>query len=285
MKFIQNFLFLILFIFVFFSISKVSYAQDSIYLNFDWLSSFCQNNEIQISWFTIFLRNGIDSIGIMPLFEASFHSLQNLIGGGYTFFLSPVYNFNHDITIGYIYTIEFGDFSISKKIKINDYFTYYPGITFYLRFSSVIITDKEYEDEYYYYNPEKPVELLLKAGISQSIEYNFNKFILKISMNIFYSFYFFNIITMDTIPHIILELDKIKGHYFVFQFFVLPGFIVNKNIKLFFGLTTYLSTKYLIKDVTWIPDDSEGMEFAPRDYPIEYRDGGLICLVIYFSIG
>lgn len=283
MKFIQNFLFVILFIFVFFSISKVSYAQDSIYLNFNWLSDFCQNNEIQISWFTIFLRNGVDSVGIMPLFEPSFSSSHLL--GGYYFFLAPECTLENENPVGFFYSIELGDISISKKIKINNYFTYYPGIVFYLRFCSVIITDKEYEDEYYYYSPEKPLEINFKIGTSQSLEYNYNKFILRFTLNLFYSYYQLNYYKMNGIPYEIAVKKYIKGHYFVFQFFVLPGFIVNKNIKVFFGLTTYLSTKYLIKDVTWIPDDYEGMEFAPRDYPIEYRDGGLICLVIYFSIG
>ncbi len=283
MKIIQYFLFILIFIFIFFITSKFSYAQDSIYLNFDWLSSFCQKNEIQISWLTIFLYNGIDSIGIMPLFVSSFSGSHLL--GGYYFFLAPEYTLENENPVGFFYSIEFGDISISKKIKINNYFTYYPGIAFYLRFCSVIITDKEYENEYYYYSPEKPLEINFKIGTSQSIEYNYNRFILRFTLNLFYSYYQLNYYKMNGIPYEIAVKKYIKGYYFVFQFFILPGFIVNKNIKVFFGLTTYLSTKYLIKDVTWIPDDSEGMEFAPRDYPIEYRDGGLICLVIYFSIG
>jgi len=202
-------------------------------------------------------------------------------------FLEPIYYFQDDKIVGYTYTIKFGTYSISKKISLNKYFTYYPGLCFNFMFSSRIITDKDYEEIYRKIYPETPYELNLKIGTSQSIEYRYNDFIFKFSVNIFYDYYDLNLIMLNG-DQTISKKYIIHGHYLVFQFFLLPGYILRKNIKIFWGLTTYFSTDYLILNSDIYQSGGfNGYEVAPVHYPYEamYNILENIKLVFFISIG
>ncbi|MEJ5273077.1 MAG: hypothetical protein WH035_03015 [Spirochaetota bacterium] len=78
---------------------------------------------------------------------------------------------------------------------------------------------------------------------------------------------------------------QIKGHYIIFQFFILAGFKIRKNIKLFSGLESYSSTNYLIKDAYC--NDPNFYLSAPIGYPYEmlYNILENINIVIFLSFG
>lgn len=295
-KLIKNILFLIVFLIIFSIFSIDSYSQETIDLRFDWLSNICEKNNIQVSYFPFLLSNGIDGIVAFPIFSPSFHSSTVL--SAYPYYLKYVLityisdNGLKDEILGLRYTIEFGDFAISKKIKLNKYFTYYPGITFYMQYSSDII----YKDKYDLYKlnyPLLPHEMNLKIGTSQSMEYSINKLIFKFSTNIFLTYYDLYMQLNNPGTHELSIKYDVNGFYMVFQFFLLAGFTVRKNIKLFFGLETILSTNYIYKDIYYYyyGEDlnsliQQGHELAPFTCPLEmYENFKSLYLVIYIAIG
>lgn len=125
--------------------------------------------------------------------------------------------------------MEIGDLIISKKIPITKNFNFYTGICFFLRYTSLIITDKGYEDYYYHYYPKKPYEFNLKFGLSESIEYNINRLLLKFLLNSYYTYYEFSFISMNENPYVIFNEFYVSAHYFVFQFFLLLGLNIKKK--------------------------------------------------------
>jgi hypothetical protein len=243
-------LFLILFIlFMFFVLSKYSFAQQTIYIQFDWLADFCEKNSIQISYYGIFAPGGLDAfIGLGQLTSSTFNGQPWYLTNYY--YISAVYSYvnfpDEKLLIGYRYTIELDDFNISKKIPLNKFFTYYPGICFYLRFTSDIIVDNE---KYYWSYSKPPHEINIKIGTSQSIEYQIKNFIIKFSTNIFYTYYDYYRKDLFAYGEKVVDEYMVKGHYLVFQFFLLSGFVLRKNIKIFFGLESMLSTNYIYKNI------------------------------------
>jgi len=290
-KSIKNLFLIIFFIFFLLNISKYSFAQENINFNFNWLADFCEKNSIQISYYGIFAPGGMDAVlGLGKLTSSTFQMQPWFLVNYY--YISGVYygTFPDDILVGYRYTIEFGDFNISKKIPLNNFFTYYPGICFYMRYTSDIVVD---EEQYYLLYGKIPHELNIKIGTSQSIEYRIKNFIIKFSTNIFYTYYDFYKKELFNHGQQIGEIFIVKGHYLVFQFFLLSGFVIRKNIKLFFGLGSMLSTNYIFKDVYYY-DSSEDpnnpfptSRLYPFAYPIEsfYSLLENIDLVFYISIG
>lgn len=288
-KSIKNLFLIIFFIFFLLSISKYSFAQENINFNFDWLAEFCEKNSIQISYYGIFAPGGLDAaIGLGQLASSTFLGYDWFFDNSY--YIKEIYNYFIEKFIGYTYTIEFGDFSISKKIPLNNFFTYYPGICFYMRYTSDIVVDDE---QYYLLYGKIPHELNIKIGTSQSIEYRIKNFIIKFSTNIFYAYYdyYFKRMVIGT-----QDIDReymVKGHYFLFQVFLLSGIVVRNNIKLFFGLESMLSTNYIFKSVYYYNSSEDPnnpfptSRLYPFAYPIEsfYSLLENIDLVFYISIG
>lgn len=290
-KSIKNLFLIIFFIFFLLSISKYSFAQENINFNFDWLAEFCEKNSIQISYYGIFAPGGLDAaIGLGQLASSTFLGYDWFFDNSY--YIKEIYNYFIEKFIGYTYTIEFGDFSISKKIPLNNFFTYYPGICFYLRYTSDIVVDDE---QYYLLYGKIPHELNIKIGTSQSIEYRIKNFIIKFSTNIFYTYYDLYYKELYDNGKKIWKEYSMQGHYFVFQIFLLSGFVIRKNIKFFFGLESTLSTNYFSKnvyiyEVNGDPNDPFSTNnLHPFAYPIEIMYSSLslddINLVFYISIG
>ncbi|MCR4421476.1 MAG: hypothetical protein NUV32_03245 [Exilispira sp.] len=290
-KSIKNLFLIIFFIFFLLSISKYSFAQENINFNFNWLADFCEKNSVQISYYGIFAPGGLDAaIGLGQLASSTYQTQPWFLNNYY--YIAGVYfgTFPDNILVGYRYTIEFGDFNISKKIPINNFFTYYPGICFYLRYTSDIVVDDE---QYYLLYGKIPHELNIKIGTSQSIEYRIKNFIIKFSTNIFYAYYdyYFKRMVIGT-----QDIDReymVKGHYFLFQVFLLSGIVVRNNIKLFFGLESMLSTNYIFKSVYYYNSSEDPNDPFPTSrlypfaYPVEMVYSLLenITLVFYISIG
>jgi len=122
-KSIKNLFLIIFFIFFLLNISKYSFAQENINFNFNWLADFCEKNSIQISYYGIFAPGGMDAVlGLGKLTSSTFQMQPWFLVNYY--YISGVYygTFPDDILVGYRYTIEFGDFNISKKIPLNNFF-------------------------------------------------------------------------------------------------------------------------------------------------------------------
>ncbi|MEJ5273963.1 MAG: hypothetical protein WH035_07515, partial [Spirochaetota bacterium] len=61
-----------LFLFILIILVNVScLAQDMIFVNFDWLSDFCEKNGIQISYYKLFLVNGLGEMAYFPIFTST----------------------------------------------------------------------------------------------------------------------------------------------------------------------------------------------------------------------